>query len=392
MSAADGPLVVGVDSSTQSTKALVVDVATGRVVAHGQAPHTVTTGAGRESDPRQWWRRAGRGRCTSAARQRGEAAAVSVGGQQHGLVTLDARGGRCARPCCGTTCARRRRPRRLIEELGGAGAWAERAGSVPAAVLHGHQVGLAAPRTSRTPPRHRGRPPAARLPDRAPDRARAPPTAATPPARAGGRPRTEAYDEEILAARRGSTRALLPRVVPPRRGGRHGARHGGGLPFARAPWSRAGTGDNAAAALGLGLRARHPGAQPRHLGHGLRRLPAPPADPTGTVAGFADAARRLAAAGLHPQLHPRRRPDRRAAGPRPRGRGTRRRGRRCCRTWTANAPRTCRTPPACCTGCGTTRRPDSCCRPPTTAPSTRCSTRSTVVLDGGRRPLGARCC
>ncbi|MYX45357.1 xylulokinase, partial [Streptomyces sp. SID89] len=55
MSAAEGPLVVGVDSSTQSTKVLVVDAATGRVVASGQAAHTVSGGAGRESDPRQWW-------------------------------------------------------------------------------------------------------------------------------------------------------------------------------------------------------------------------------------------------------------------------------------------------------------------------------------------------
>ncbi|MZE78651.1 xylulokinase, partial [Streptomyces sp. SID5475] len=51
----DGPLVVGVDSSTQSTKALVVDAATGEVVARGQAPHRVSGGAGRESDPAQWW-------------------------------------------------------------------------------------------------------------------------------------------------------------------------------------------------------------------------------------------------------------------------------------------------------------------------------------------------
>ena len=42
MSAAEGPLVVGVDTSTQSTKALVVDVATGRVVASG-APDDVIT-------------------------------------------------------------------------------------------------------------------------------------------------------------------------------------------------------------------------------------------------------------------------------------------------------------------------------------------------------------
>ncbi|MGG7612929.1 xylulokinase, partial [Streptomyces sp. ZG43] len=55
MSTAEGPLVVGIDSSTQSAKALVVDVGTGRVVATGQAPHRVTTGTGRESDPRDWW-------------------------------------------------------------------------------------------------------------------------------------------------------------------------------------------------------------------------------------------------------------------------------------------------------------------------------------------------
>ncbi|MER6925458.1 FGGY family carbohydrate kinase, partial [Streptomyces spiralis] len=91
MSAAEGPLVVGVDSSTQSTKVLVVDAATGRVVASGQAPHTVSSGAGRESDPRQWWDalRGALHQCGEAAR---EAAAVSVAGQQHGLVTLDAEG------------------------------------------------------------------------------------------------------------------------------------------------------------------------------------------------------------------------------------------------------------------------------------------------------------
>ena len=91
MSAAEGPLVVGVDSSTQSTKALIVDASTGRIVASGQAPHTVSSGAGRESDPRQWWDALCEAlhQCGEAAR---EAAAVSIGGQQHGLVTLDSRG------------------------------------------------------------------------------------------------------------------------------------------------------------------------------------------------------------------------------------------------------------------------------------------------------------
>lgn len=132
MSAAEGPLVVGVDTSTQSTKALVVDVATGRVVASGQAPHTVTSGAGRESDPRQWW-----DALTEALRQCGqaahEAAAVSIGGQQHGLVTLDAHGEPVRPALLWNDVRSAPQSHRLTEELGGAKFWAERTGSVPAA-------------------------------------------------------------------------------------------------------------------------------------------------------------------------------------------------------------------------------------------------------------------
>ncbi|HWM37447.1 MAG TPA: FGGY family carbohydrate kinase, partial [Streptomyces sp.] len=118
MSAPEGPLVVGVDSSTQSTKALVVDAATGQVVARGQAPHTVTPGPGRESDPEEWWIALG-----AALEQCGrvvqEAAAVSVGGQQHGLVTLDA-DGRPVRPALLWNDVRSApQSDRLIERLGG---------------------------------------------------------------------------------------------------------------------------------------------------------------------------------------------------------------------------------------------------------------------------------
>lgn len=66
MSAAEGPLVIGVDSSTQSTKVLVVDASTGQVVASGQAPHTVSTGAGREATPASGGTRSAK-RCASAA-------------------------------------------------------------------------------------------------------------------------------------------------------------------------------------------------------------------------------------------------------------------------------------------------------------------------------------
>ena len=51
------PLVAGIDCSTQSTKALIVDVDSGRVVSLGRASHVITgTGGARESDPEDWWR------------------------------------------------------------------------------------------------------------------------------------------------------------------------------------------------------------------------------------------------------------------------------------------------------------------------------------------------
>lgn len=50
-------VVIGVDSSTQSTKAVLIDAGTGEQLAVGRAPHVVSGEAGaRESDPEIWWR------------------------------------------------------------------------------------------------------------------------------------------------------------------------------------------------------------------------------------------------------------------------------------------------------------------------------------------------
>ena len=64
---------------------------TGAVIARGQAPHTVSGGDGPRERPGRWWRALGEAlaQCGDAARQ---ASALSVGGQQHGLVALDAAG------------------------------------------------------------------------------------------------------------------------------------------------------------------------------------------------------------------------------------------------------------------------------------------------------------
>ncbi|MFJ4893295.1 xylulokinase [Streptomyces sp. NPDC088788] len=285
MSAAEGPLVVGVDTSTQSTKALVVDASTGQVVASGQAPHTVSTGAGRESDPRQWWDalRAALHQCGTAAH---EAAAVSIGGQQHGLVTLDAHGEPVRPALLWNDVRSAPQARRLVEELGGPKSWAERTGSVPAASFTATKWAWLAehePEAVRATT-------AVRLPhDYLTERLTGEGTTDRGDASGTGwwSSGSEAYDEEVLA-HIGLDPALLPRVVRP--GEVAGTVHAGGdLPFSKGTLVAAGTGDNAAAALGLGLR---PGAPVVSLGTSgtvyavsTRR----PSDPTGTVAGFADA-------------------------------------------------------------------------------------------------------
>ncbi|MFC7814187.1 xylulokinase [Streptomyces sp. NPDC057367] len=285
MSAAEGPLVVGVDTSTQSTKALVVDAATGQVVASGQAPHTVSSGAGRESDPRQWWDalREALHQCGDAAR---EAAAVSVGGQQHGLVTLDARGEPVRPALLWNDVRSAPQARRLIEELGGPESWAERTGSVPSAsftVTKWAWLAEHEPDAARAAK-------AVRLPhDYLTERLTGEGTTDRGDASGTGwwASGTEAYDEEVLA-HVGLDPALLPRPVRP--GEVAGTvRDGHGLPFSKGTLVAAGTGDNAAAALGLGLR---PGVPVMSLGtsgtvYAVSRHRS--ADPTGTVAGFADA-------------------------------------------------------------------------------------------------------
>ncbi|MEO7398838.1 MAG: FGGY family carbohydrate kinase, partial [Ilumatobacteraceae bacterium] len=80
-------LVAGVDSSTQSTKVEVRDLETGAVVARGRSSHPATTPPRSEQDPQVWW-----AAFEDAWRQAGGPVveAISVAGQQHGMVALDA--------------------------------------------------------------------------------------------------------------------------------------------------------------------------------------------------------------------------------------------------------------------------------------------------------------
>ena len=78
-------IALGVDSSTQSTKVVAVDLGTGETVAEGRAPHS---GADTQH-PEEWWE-ALVAATRSALRPDFEVRAIAVGAQQHGLVALDA--------------------------------------------------------------------------------------------------------------------------------------------------------------------------------------------------------------------------------------------------------------------------------------------------------------
>jgi len=122
-------VVIGVDSSTQSTKVEARDIDTGAVVARGHAPHPATAPPVSEQDPRAWWD-ALVAACAQLGDARAEAVAISIAGQQHGLVLLDGDGVpvRPAKLWNDTTSAPQ--AERLVAELGAA-EWAARTGSVP---------------------------------------------------------------------------------------------------------------------------------------------------------------------------------------------------------------------------------------------------------------------
>ncbi|MGI5467584.1 xylulokinase [Streptomyces sp. CA-132043] len=250
-------VVIGVDSSTQATKAVVVDVETGRIQGQGRAPHTVTGADGaRESDPEAWWSALGEA-VADGLKDAGAApsavAGIAVAGQQHGLVVLDA-AGRPVRPALLWNDTRSApQAAALTDALGGPVGWLARTGSEPVASmtatkwqwLREHEPAAAEAAA------------AVRLPhDFLTERLSG--AAVTDPGDASGTlwyaTTTGAYDPDLLDLV-GMEAKLLPEVAPT------GAARVGTLTPAAADALglpagtvvAAGTGDNMAAAVGLGL-------------------------------------------------------------------------------------------------------------------------------------------
>jgi xylulokinase len=265
-------LVAGVDSSTQSCKVVVADAETGAITGSGQAPHP----DGTEVDPAAWW--AALNTAVEAAGGLDDVAALGVAGQQHGMVCLT-EDGEVVRPALLWNDTRSAGAAEdLVGELGGPAKWAAAVGSVPLASftvtklrwLASHEPDAMARTASVCLPhdyltwRLTG--------EFTTDRGDASGTGYWSPA--GGEYRTDLLE---LAA--GRVPALPPVLGPAEAAGRTSS---GAL-------VSAGTGDNMAAALGLGVR---PGDVVVSLGTSgtvFTVSEQPSSDAAAEVAGFADA-------------------------------------------------------------------------------------------------------
>ena len=277
-------LVAGIDSSTQSCKVMVRDAATGALVRHGRAGHP----EGTEVDPEAWWR--AYQEAVAAAGGLDDVAAISVGGQQHGMVCLDSDGA-VVRPALLWNDTRSAAAARdLIAELGGdefgAAAWAEAVGVVPVASFTITKLRWLAEHE----PHHARATAAVCLPhdwltwrlsgstdlaDLVTDRSDASGTGYFSAV-------TGQYRADLLQLALGHA-PLLPRVLGPHEIAGHtpaGVLLGPGA------------GDNAAAALGLGAGEGDVVVSVGTSGVVTAVTATPVADPSGTVAGFADASGR----------------------------------------------------------------------------------------------------
>lgn len=125
-------LFIGIDSGTQSVKAVALDAESGRVVARSRAPHRMIPGlpAGHcEQHPGEWVEAMeGALRELGAAIDRRQVAGIGISGQQHGFVPLDGKGAviRPAKLWCDTST--QEECRILTRKLGGGRAVLRRTG------------------------------------------------------------------------------------------------------------------------------------------------------------------------------------------------------------------------------------------------------------------------
>jgi xylulokinase len=276
-------LIAGVDSSTQSVKIVIRAADTGELVREGRAPHP----DGTEVDPIHW-----KNALDNAIAQAGglaDVSAISVGGQQHGMVALD-ESGEVIRPALLWNDTRSAsQAETLNSEMGGNQAMADAVGSVLVASFTASKVRWMAENEKKSADRvhsialphdwlswqlQGGKDFSKLFTDRSD---------------ASGTgyfdPKSSAYRRDILAKALLSDREIhLPTIIAP---STFGGTTSAGIPIA------AGAGDNAAAALGV---QAEPGDVVISLGTSGTAFAVSTTsthDSSGAVAGFADASGRF---------------------------------------------------------------------------------------------------
>lgn len=268
------PLVAGVDSSTQSVKVVVRDADTGALVREARGSHPDAT----EVDPRLWWRELS----TALDGFLDGVAALSVAGQQHGMVALDEAGEPVRDALLWNDTRSARDAEELVAELGGPRAWADAVGSVPLAAFTVSKVRWMA----RNEPENAARTHRVMLPHDylTWNLAGTPDEAVTDRGDASGTgywsPAEGSYRLDLFEMALGRV-VDLPRVAAPHEQVGTIA----GTDIVLGP----GTGDNMSAALALDLLPGDVVVSLGTSGTAFAVSETPSADPSGLVAGFADA-------------------------------------------------------------------------------------------------------
>ncbi len=271
--------VAGVDSSTQSVKVVICDAESGRVIRTARAAHP----RGTEVSADAWWD-AYRDATEDPELLR-EVEALAVGGQQHGMVTMDESGSLVRDALLWNDNRSAGDADDLIAELGGPQAWADAVGTVPVASMTVSKVRW----LRREEPENAARTHAVALPhdwlswkiggETFP--------LTTDRGDASGTCYFDAESNEYrmdLVRRAIGHDLVLPRVAAPEE---IIGRSPDGIAIAP------GTGDNMAAGLALGLEPGDAAVSLGTSGTAYTVCAHQTHEPTGTVAGFADATGRF---------------------------------------------------------------------------------------------------
>ena len=276
---ANRQLIAGVDSSTQSVKVVIRDAHTGELVRQGRASHP----DGTEVDPSHWL--SGLQAAFADAGGLDDVEAISIAGQQHGMVAIDASGEVIRKALLWNDTRSAKEADDLNREVGGDQEIARKVGSKLVASFTASKVRWMADHE----PENAARVASIALPHDwlswqlqggkdlsklFTDRSDASGTGYFDPS-------TSHYREDIVRlALRHDQELTLPRIIEP---SQFGGNTVSGIPIA------AGAGDNAGAALGLQAQPGDVIVSLGTSGTAFAVSETPTHDASGAVAGFADA-------------------------------------------------------------------------------------------------------